>query len=53
MEENRKNLLIEQSKKIGDVIKVLTENFETSDVADEISYLNIVKSNLESWATKS
>lgn len=53
MEENKKNLLIEQSHKIEDVIKVLAENFEASDAADEISYLNIVKSNLQSWATKS
>ena len=46
MEENKKALLLELSNKIEDVFKVLTENFELSDVADEVSYLNIVKSNL-------
>lgn len=46
MEENKKALLLELSNKIEDVFKVLTENFELSDVADEVSYLNIVQSNL-------
>lgn len=52
MEQNKKELLMEQVNKITEVVKVLTENFDDTDVADEINYLNIVKSNLEDWAAK-
>lgn len=53
MEQTKKELLMEQANKIAEVVKVLTENFDDADVSDEINYLNVVKSNLEDWASKS
>lgn len=53
MEQTKKELLIEQANKIAEVVKVLTVNFDDANVSDEINYLNIVKSSLEDWASKS
>ncbi len=46
MEKNKQELLQEQSNKIDEIIKVLTENFG-EDFVDEVNYLNIVKNNIE------
>ncbi len=46
MEKNKQELLQEQSNKINEIIKVLTENFG-GDFVDEVNYLNIVKNNIE------
>lgn len=45
MEDNKKQLLEEQAKKIQEVINVLQTQFG-EDYEDEINYLNIVKGNL-------
>lgn len=45
MEQNKKDLLMEQSNNIDEVIKVLTEQFG-GDFEDEVNYLEIVKGNL-------
>lgn len=50
MEQNKKQLLIEQTKKIQEIVAVLTANFNEEDVVDEINFLSIVKDNLEQWA---
>lgn len=46
MEQNKKNLLVEQANKIDDIIKVLKSQFEGFDFEDETNFLNIVKDNL-------
>lgn len=46
MEDSKKQVLAEQAKKIEEVINVLQTQFG-EDYEDEISYLNIVKGNLE------
>lgn len=46
MEDSKKQLLEEQTKKIEEVIKVLQTQFG-EDYEDEINYLNIVKDNLK------
>lgn len=50
MEENKKQLLIEQANKIQEVIATLKANFNEEEFADEISFLSIVKGNLEDIA---
>ncbi len=46
MEKNKQELLQEQSNKIDEIIKVLTEQFG-EDFVDEVNYLNIVKNSIE------
>jgi len=53
MEQNKKQLLLEQANKIADIINVLSENFDEIDVEDEVNFLSIVKSNLCDWIAKS
>lgn len=50
MEQNKKQLLLEQANKINEVISTLTANFNEEDVADEVNFLSIVKGNLETLA---
>jgi hypothetical protein len=50
MEQDKKQLLIEQTKKIQEIVATLTTNFNEEDVVDEINFLSIVKDNLEQWA---
>lgn len=45
MEQNKKELLIEQANKIEDVLNVLRTQFG-GDYGDEINFLEIVKGNL-------
>lgn len=45
MEKNKQELLQEQSNKIDEIIKVLTENFG-EDFVDEVNYLEIVKGKI-------
>lgn len=52
MEQNKKNLLIEQANKINEVIDALSKSFAQEDVADEVNYLAIVRDNLKDWADK-
>lgn len=44
MEQNKKELLIEQANKIEDVLNVLRTQFG-EDYEDKINYLEIVKKN--------
>lgn len=46
MEQNKKDLLIEQANKIADVLKVLTSEFDKEEFEDEINFLSVVKENL-------
>lgn len=50
MEQNKKQLLIEQANKINEVISTLTANFDEEVVVDEVNFLSIVKGNLETLA---
>ena len=52
MEQNKKELLLEQINKINEVITTLTENFSQEDVADEINFLSVVRDKLKDWAAK-
>lgn len=52
MEQDKKDILLEQTKKLEEVIQTLTANFKVEDIADEVSFLNIVKDNLKDWADK-
>ena len=52
MEQNKKELLLEQINKINEVITTLTENFSQEDVADEINFLSVVRDKLKDWAEK-
>lgn len=52
MEQNKKELLIEQVDKINEVISTLSENFVQEDIADEINFLSVVSGNLKDWAEK-
>ena len=51
MEQNKKELLIEQANKIEDVLNVLRTQFG-EDYEDEINYLEIVKKRLEEASVK-
>lgn len=46
MQEDKKILLIEQIKKIDEVLAVLGSNF-SEEVEDEINFLNVVSNNLK------
>lgn len=46
MEQNKKELLMEQANKIADILNVLRTQFG-EDFEDEINYLEIVKKELE------
>lgn len=46
MEDSKKQLLAEQTKKIEEIINVLQTQFG-EDYEDEINYLSIVKDNLK------
>ena len=50
MEQNKKELLMEQVDKINEVISTLSENFSQEDLADEINFLSVVRDNLKDWA---
>lgn len=52
MEQNKKELLLEQINKINEVISILSENFLRQDVEDEINFLSVVRDNLRDWAEK-
>lgn len=52
MEQNKKELLMEQANKINEVISTLSENFTQEDIADEINFLSVVSNNLKDWAEK-
>ena len=49
MEQNKKELLMEQVDKINEVISTLSENFVQEDIADEVNFLSVVSSNLKDW----
>lgn len=51
MEQNKKELLIEQANKIEDVLNVLRTQFG-EDYKDKINYLEIVKKRLEEASIK-
>lgn len=51
MEQNKKEILLQQVAKINEVIKALKNNFDCDEeLADEYSFLNIVESNLKELA---
>lgn len=52
MEQNKKELLMEQVDKINEVISTLSENFAQEDIADEINFLSVVSGNLKDWVKK-
>ncbi len=53
MEQNKNEILIEQVTKIEEVIKALENKFDCEEeLADEHSFLIIVKSNLKEIADK-
>ena len=52
MEQNKKELLMEQVDKINEVISTLSENFVHEDIADEVNFLSVVSSNLKDWVKK-
>ena len=52
MEQNKKELLMEQVYKIDEVISTLSENFVQEDIADEVNFLSVVSSNLKDWVKK-
>lgn len=52
MEQNKKELLMEQVDKINEVISTLSENFVQEDIADEINFLSVVSGNLKDLAEK-
>ena len=52
MEQNKKELLMEQVDNINEVISTLSENFVQEDIADEINFLSVVSGNLKDWAEK-
>ena len=52
MEQNKKELPMEQVDKINEVISTLSENFVQEDIADEVNFLSVVSSNLKDWVKK-
>ena len=52
MEQNKKELLMEQVDKIDEVIPTLSENLVQEDIADEVNFLSVVSSNLKDWVKK-
>ncbi len=51
MEQNKKELLMEQANKITEVVNVLRTQFG-EDFEDEVNYLEIVKKGLEEVSAK-
>ena len=51
MEQNKKDLLMEQSNKIQEVIEVLANQFG-DDFEEELNHLAIVKANIEEVAKR-
>lgn len=51
MEQNKKELLMEQANKIADVLNVLRTQFG-EDFEDEVNYLEIVEMGLEEESAK-
>ena len=51
MEQNKKDLLVEQSNKIQEVVEVLVNQFG-DDFGEELNYLAIVKANIVEAAKK-
>ena len=49
MEQNKKELLLEQINKISEVISTLSEDFSQEDVADEINFLSVVRDKLKDF----
>lgn len=49
MEQNKKELLMEQANKIENVLNVLRTQFG-GDFEDEVNYLEIVKKGLEDYS---
>lgn len=48
MEPDKKELLVSQIEKLDEILNTLKENFDVkTDLADEYSFLSIVKSNLQ------
>lgn len=52
MEQNKKELLMEQVNRANEVISTLSENFTQEDIANEINILSVVSNNLKDWAEK-
>ena len=47
MDENKKNILLEQVAKLEEVLHTLENNFDLEEeIPDEYSFLSIVKENL-------
>lgn len=48
MNEEKKNILLQQISKLDEVLSVLENNFDIEEeLADEYSFLSIVKDNLK------
>lgn len=52
MKKDKKDILLEQTKKLEEVISALRANFKDEDIADEVSFLKIVRDNLKKWSEK-
>lgn len=52
MNQDKKDILLEQTKKLEEVISALTANFNDEDIADEVNFLKIVRDNLKEWSEK-
>ena len=52
MNQDKKDILLEQTKKLEEVISALRANFKDEDIADEVSFLKIVRDNLKGWSEK-
>lgn len=51
MDENKKNILLEQVAKLEEVLHTLENNFDLEEeIPDEYSFLSIVKENLKDFA---
>ena len=51
MEKEKKELLMQQIEKLKEVLLALDENFDIeNEIADEYSFLSIVKQKLEAFA---
>ena len=51
MKKEKKELLMQQIEKLKEVLLVLDENFDIeNEIADEYSFLSIVKQKLEAFA---
>lgn len=52
MNQDKKDILLEQTKKLEEVISALMANFNNEDIADEVSFLKILRDNLKEWSEK-